>query len=426
DSELPSDEEFPSEETETQTESDEVSFANSDNTLTVVGWNYEQGMFTDYYKEFCAPSDLNVEFHSLDCIGYDTPEAITSYINSGSDMDLFFVEPDWMWSVAGDNGLAMPLSELGITEADYADAYPYTVEIGKNTDGVLMAAAPEICPGYYAFNCDLAFEYLGVATAKEMQEKVSDWDKFEATAEELKQASGGKVTMCATLDGLWKAFSTNTDYRWFNNGEIQTDQAQAFLTMARRFADNGYVDPNINQWTDDWFDLSQSQDNLGFFYTTWMLHPSGSYAFNNGEWSIVKGPDSFFWGGTWLCVASACDTKGAAADFLRTFTTNPETMHDFMNAQSFVADDGFYVCNNQKVVQSMVGSNVLLDGQDPYPVLDEVALGIRWDASKTTPYDLEIRNYLPYSYGIRFDEPDCEMLDYFADIVNSLHPELAE
>ncbi|MCR4646054.1 MAG: hypothetical protein K5695_11730 [Oscillospiraceae bacterium] len=409
---------------EEMTEAAEIDLENSNDTLTVLGWNIDQVQYTDHYAAHYAELGIDVDFKAIAYIGYEMPEQLQTYVNGGEDADLFMVEPDWMWQVAGDDGLAMPLSELGITEADYADAYPYAVEIGKDQNGELMAAAADICPGFYAYNADLAAEYLGVSTPEEMQAKVCDWQTFEATAEELKQASGGSVTITATIDGMWKAFSTNTDYSWVNDGNIVTDQAEVFLNIARRFSGNGYVDPELNQWTDDWFDLSQSDDTMGFFYSSWTLYPSGSYAYPSGNWKIVKGPDAFFWGGNWFCAASTCNSKAAAADFLRTFTIDKDRMQDFMLEQSDLFGDGYFISNNQKVIAALEGSSDLLGGQDPLPVMDEVAKSIRWDSTKASPYDLDIRSQFPFSYSIRYDEPDDELIQFYKDCVHCSYEEL--
>jgi hypothetical protein len=52
---------------------------------------------------------------------------------------------------------------------------------------------------------------------------------------------------------------------------------------------------------------------------------------------------------------------------------------------------GYYLSSNRKAVQNYMqthtSKSTLLGGQDPYPVLDKAAAGIRWDSSRTGKYD---------------------------------------
>jgi hypothetical protein len=51
-----------------------------------------------------------------------------------------------------------------------------------------------------------------VTSPEEMQEKISDWDKFENTAQELYNNTKGRVQIAATIGGMWQALSAVNDY----------------------------------------------------------------------------------------------------------------------------------------------------------------------------------------------------------------------
>ena len=349
-----------------------------------------------------------------------------TYLNSGEDIDIFCAEPDWIRLFIDDPAYTIPLSELGITEADFADSYPLAVELGKNSQGELMAATDFLSLGFFAYNTRLASECLGVDSPEEMQEKVADWDSFEQTAKEL-QDHGVKVT--ATLDGMWHSYAWNTDYSWVRDNRLMTGQAESFLTIARRFGENGYVDPTLNMWTDDWAEYAQSGNVLGYFYANWTLYPASSYAYSSGDtWNIVPGPDNFFWGGSMMCVAAQCNNKDTAADFLRTFTVDVDRIVPYMEALNKEQAQGFYMSSNRKAVerymQEIDGSCDLLGGQDPFPVLDAVASGIRWNSVVVSPYDLDMRNDFTYRHRDMDWRTDEEIMESFREEQYMLYPEL--
>ena len=224
-----------------------------------------------------------------------------------------------------------------------------------------------------------------------MQAKIADWDKFEATAEELKTASEGKVTVCATLGGMWQAYSTAQNAAWVDGTTIKTDVAKNFTAMAKKYVDNGYINSEIQQWTPDWYAQGQKDQTLGYFFSTWcltagnMLDQAGAAT---GDWKLVNGPQNYFWGGSWLCVSPNCNTATEAANFVRFFTVDADSM------EQYALDSGEFV-NNKAVMEKIVadGSNTndLLGGQDQFAVLKDVAAGIKMSDS-ISKYDQSLKD----------------------------------
>ena len=93
------------------------------------------------FDVYANHSDANVVYQNCGDNGADAAVKYATYLNSGDDVDLFVAEAGWILNYINDNSMSAPLSDLGITTADYADAYHYTVEIGTDNDGVLKAAS---------------------------------------------------------------------------------------------------------------------------------------------------------------------------------------------------------------------------------------------------------------------------------------------
>ena len=357
-----------------------VNLPDTDDTLTIVCWtDADLANMFDLYGG-------NAKYQNCGDNGGDA-----SYLNSGDDVDLFIAEAGWILNYINDDSFSAPLSDLGITEADYKDAYQYTVEIGTDNNGVLKGASWQAAAGGYAYNADLAEQYLGVTTPEDMQKKIGSWSDFEATAKELKEASDGKVTIAATIGGLWQAFSTAKNAAWVDGTTIKTDVAKEFTDMVKGYVDNGYIDPSVEQWSTDWTNVGLNGETLGYFYSTWCLGEGAQLEQNGGNagnWRIVLGPQTFFWGGSWLCVSPNCNTATEAANFIRQFTVDAESMEEY------ALYSGDFVNNKvamDKIVADGSNSNALLGGQDQFAILADVAAGIKMSDS-ITKYDQNLKD----------------------------------
>jgi len=367
----------------------EVSLPDTDDTLTIVCWTD-----TDLLNMFDIYTPVNGATPTFQKCGGNGSEAsveYANYLNSGDDVDLFVAEAGWILNYINDDSFSAPLSDLGITTADFADAYQYTVDIGTDNNGVLKAASWQAAAGGWAYNADLAKEYLGVEDEAAMQEKVADWDKFAATAQELHDATDGAVYMTASLGGLWQAFSTARNAAWVNGTTINTDTAKEFTELAKTYADNGYVDPTVEQWGTEWQNYGKDGKTLGYFFSTWCLGEGAQLeqnCGNAGNWKLVNGPQEYFWGGSWLCVSPNCNTATEAANFIRTFTCNAE------GAEEYALYSGDFANNKvamDKIVADGSNSNPLLGGQDQFAVLADVAAGIKMSDS-ITKYDQSLKD----------------------------------
>jgi ABC-type glycerol-3-phosphate transport system substrate-binding protein len=374
-------------------------------------------MFDVYGKD-------NVAYQNCGGNGTEASTQYATYLNSGDDVDLFVAEAGWILNYINDDTMSSPLSDLGISKDDYKDAYQYTVEIGTDNNGVLKAASWQAAAGCFAYNADIAKEQLGVETPEDMQAKISDWAGFEATAKELKEKTDGKVKMCATIGGLWQAFSTAKNAPWVEGTTIKTDVAKEFTDMVKGYVDNGYVNPDVQQWTTDWTNVGLNGETLGYFYSTWCLGEGAQLEQNGGNagnWRIVLGPQAFFWGGSWLCVSPNCNTATEASKFVKYFTSDAASM------EKYALYSGDFVNNKvamEKIVADGSNSNALLGGQDQFSVLVDVASGIKMSDS-ISKYDQNLKDSFLNVLKENINEDTDTILSKFTAQATADNPDLS-
>ncbi|MDE5793075.1 MAG: hypothetical protein K2H66_06075 [Oscillospiraceae bacterium] len=367
----------------------DISLPDTDDVLTIVCWTDSD--LSNMFDIYTTVQASEVKYQNCGGNGTEASTQYANYLNSGDDVDLFVAEAGWILNYINDDTMSAPLSDLGISTADYADAYQYTVEIGTDNNGVLKGASWQAAAGGWVYNADLAKEYLGVESEDDMQAKVSSWDNFKATAEELKTATDGAVTMTCTLPGLWQAYSTALNASWVDGTTINTSIAKDFTEMAKEYADNGYVDPSIEQWKTEWENWGKDGKTLGYFFSTWCLGEGAQLdtcCGTEGNWRIIQGPQEYFWGGSWLCVSPNCNTATEAANFIRTFTCNAGTMEEYALYSGDFANNKVAM---NKIIADGSNSNSSLGGQDQFAILADVAAGIKMSDS-ISKYDQNLKD----------------------------------
>ena len=380
----------------------------SEETLTILAWTGNSDI-KNMVKLFCQEkgySEDQIVIKGVGDNGEGARDQYAQYLSGDGDADLMCLEADWILQYINDDTLVAPLSDLGITEADYANAYDYTVQIGKDKNGVLKGASFQAAPGGFVYRTDLAEEYLGVKTPEEMQEKVKDWDTFMETAKTVYEASGNKTSLTATEGGLWQVYAANRTQPWVVDGKLVMDTAEDFFDVAKTMADNHYL-AGVPQWDPAWYQAGQDGTTMGYFFSTWCVTNSdGSQLWQAegvtkdddgnlsgptfGKYNICQGPTGYFWGGTWLAASTKCDTKDLATEFVKFFTTDADTMQKYAE---FTGDFTNNKVAMQAIIDAGTNKNDLLGGQDQFAVLADGANNIKMDGL-ITEYDSKIKSCL--------------------------------
>lgn len=242
--------------------------------------------------------------------------------------------------------------------------------------------------------------------------------------------------MLSGYDDAFRAYSNNTSAKWVNDkNEVVVDQQILnWIKQTKNYSTNGYNNGN-GLWSDGWQSDQGSTGNVfGFFYSTWGINFTllgnslddadapkevGNGLF--GEYRVVQGPASYYWGGTWIVGAKGTDNPTLVKDIMIKMTANPAI------AESITREVEDYTNNKTamtKIANDATYGSAFLGGQNHIALFTSAAQKI--DMSNASPYDQGLNE------GIQ-----TAMKDYFAgtstfdqawtrfkEIVGEKYPEL--
>ena len=346
-------------------------------------------------------------------------------------VDIFLIEADYAMKYTDPSvNVAMPLDELGITDADLSKQFQYTKDVVTDADGKIRGSSWQACSGGLIFNREIAKQVLGSDDLETVQAAVADWDAFNATAQKMKDA-GFKIV--ATANDTFRVYSNNVSGKWVQDGKIVVDDnVKKWADDSKALVDAGMTTTN-DMWSDDWSKGFQAPgDVFCYFGPAWLINfsmgadPSkeddGSIA-HAGGWGLVNGPQGFYWGGTWICAAQGTDNADIVKDIILNMTTNDDIMKDIAVKDSDCV-------NNKDVLTALATDetfgNAILGGQNPYQMLSDGAEKIdlsnlsEYDQACVEEYQNAMKNF--FDGNATYDEA----LAQFMKAVGEKHPELAQ
>lgn len=375
-------------------------------------WNTE---FQDRFKAFfedeglipegvtvnwiITPSDGGAYQQKLD-------EALLAQSGAAADdkVDLFLIEADYALKYVNSEYSANVFSDVGLTEADTADMYQYTKDICTDTSGNLKGVSWQACPGGLIYRRSIAKDVLGTDDPAAVQAALDSWEKFDAVAAQAKD-KGYYMTSGFVAD--YRVFSNNTSAPWVNeNDEIVFDPSiKQWIAQQKTYLDKGYTLPYDIWATESFNEAKEDGKAMCYFGPGWFfdfcLMPAtladaeaepavgnGSY----GDWGLVKGPQGFFWGGTWLCAATGSDNMDLTREIMKKLTCDKDTLVAITNKYADFT-------NNVKAMEELANSDYahpFLGGQNHIAVLLDSAQSI--DMSNITMYDQLLNEPLPAAF----------------------------
>ena len=349
----------------------------------------------DLYKT--THPDVKVKFTLVPTDVYASK--LKNAIQSGNAPDVFAIEEAFVRSFVEEPGVMADLEDLK-PDLEEMEILDYTLDIGTDFEGDLCAASWQAAPGAMFYRRSLAKEYLGTDDPKKVQEYFQDMDKFMETAEIIKQQSqGGCYTVCSP-DALSYIFMSKREKGWVQDDKaVVDDKILEFADFYKTMNDKGYAAQQA-PWSEGWFAgmSGQLKDVKGnpkeifcYFFPAWglfnTLMPNAASADGtqdtSGDWGVIQGPSSYYWGGTWLGVNEDSDNKEIAKEMVRYFTTDEEFL------KQWIKETNDYVAL-QKVMDYVTEgiSNDFLGGQNPYEVFLADAKSI--NGKLITSYDQEM------------------------------------
>ena len=321
-------------------------------------------------------------------------EALLAQESAAADdkIDIFLVEADYALKYV-DSDYTMDVKDLGLTDEDMADQYQYTKDIVTDSNGAIKGTTWQATPGLFAYRRSIAKDVLGTDDPDEVQAALSDWDKFNAVAE---QAAAKGYKMLSGYDDAYRTFSNNVSAPWVDGDAVNVDaNIMKWVEQTKDFTDKGYNN-KTSLWSAEWAaDQGPEGKVFGFFYSTWGINftllgnsladPDGAQEVGNGifgDYAVCYGPQPYYWGGTWICAATGTDNTELVADVMKQLTCNSDIMKQItLDTQDYTNT----VKGMTEIAEDPDFGSAFLGGQNHVALFLEAAQKI--DMSNISPYD---------------------------------------
>ena len=374
-----------------------------------------------------TPSADNAYQNKLD-------EALLAQDSAAADdkVDLFLIEADYALKYVNSDYSLDVYSDVGLTQDDTAAMYGYTKDVCTDSTGALKGLSWQACPAGLIYRRSIAEAVLGTSDPVEVQSKLDSWDKFEAVAADAKALG---YYMVSGYDDDYRVFSNNATKTWVDSSnKIQfDDNIIKWIEQTKKFTDEGYNNKAI-LWSDEqWAGAKTDGKVMCYFGPGWFfdfcLAPAtladseaaaepgnGSY----GDWAIVKGPQGYYWGGTWLCAAKGSDNLELTKQIMLTMTCDKDTLVNIVKTYNDLT-------NNEAAMTEIANSDfssAFLGGQNYISVLLDSAKSIKFISS---PYDQGCNEKLLEAMRGYFNGTATydEAMDNFYTLVLEKYPELS-
>ena len=265
--------------------------------------------------------------------------------------------------------------------------------------------------GNFAYRRSIAKDVLGTDDPDKVQEALSTWDKFDKVAE---QAAAKGYKMLSGYDDSYRVFSNNVSAPWVdsNNKIVIDDNIMKWVDQTKKYTDKGYNNKS-SLWDSTWAaDQGPSGKVFGFFYSTWGINftllgnslatpvkEGGKEEVGNGiygDYAVCEGPQSYYWGGTWICAAAGTDNANLVKDVMKTLCCDKATMKK-------ITEDTQDYTNTTSGMNEIASSNFksdFLGGQNHIKLF-----------AKSAP-KISMKNISSYDQGLN-EEFQKAMKDYF-------------
>ena len=393
--------------------------------FNIYAWNEEfKGFFEKYYQVpegvtvnwIIVPSDGGAYQNALD-------EALLNQENASADdkVDMFLAEADYILKYTGSE-LTQDVGALGVT--DFSNAYEYTVQAASDANGVVKGVSFQCCPSALIYRRSIAKDVLGTDDPAEVQEALSDWDKFAAVADQAKEKG---YYMTASFAATYRPFSNNASTPWVVDGALQIPaEVQQWIDLT-----DSMMEKEESLTSGIWEDECTAQmfaegKTMCYFGPAWYFNFSMGNAQDPekgcpGDWAICEGPMAHFWGGTWILAPAGTDNPTMVADVMNTF------INDEAVCEELVVNEAQFSNNqavNGKFAEDPAFGVEFLGGQTATAVFVEMAKNIKFENG--TIYDQLCNEGLQKNLQdfYRGGSTKDEALANFYKYINESYPEV--
>jgi hypothetical protein len=351
--------------------------------LVFYGWNEELKGFVETYYLADNPLPEGVTWAPLITTGTqeyqnktDAQLAADATSAAADKIDFFGAEFNYM-SRYVNIPYTMPLTSLGLTQAELDTQIPYTLGAGITTDGVYKAISFQSTPLLMFYRASIAEKVLGSSDPAVVGEAMKDWPAFEATAAKMKDA--GVKMMHGPSDIFYQFANASGEAIVATGSEKITVPAKwtEWVTYGKKLADDGLVGTGA-MWGGDWTTAMADGSTFCFSGPAWFINFTMADAVKGtdayGDYRATTGPVGTLWGGTWMFAGASTDNGDLVADIMRYMCTDTDTAASMAIATQNTP-------SNAAAFASMAAGGPdlgleILGGQNPYDIYAKAAESI--------------------------------------------------
>ena len=387
----------------------------------IYSWNTELGERLEYVYEAYPEIKDKVEYVNVgdSAIYQEKIDQLLQTPDAADYPDLIAFEAGYIMKYTNSD-YTLPVTDCGLTDADLAEMYPYTITIATDQrDNSLKGVSWQSCPGAFIYRTDLAESLLGVKSPEEMQAKISTWDDFLDTAREIKEKSGDATRILSSNGDLVNPFMSNKSQPWVDKeGVFHMDDAMLQYMDVVKALEQEDLTQKTTTWTEEWNAGPSGDSVFGYFGCTWFLHwtiksncggekvGEGTY----GLWNMTQGPAPYYWGGTWLGATKDCSDTALAGQIMKALCCDTEIM-------TKMSEETLDYVNNKAAMKTLSdagkGAYDFLGGQDFISVFSPLAEDV--DVSWMSAYDQKVNELLDTQiteYSLGNKDKDTAVADF--------------
>lgn len=218
----------------------------------------------------------------------------------------------------------MPYKDLGIDINNaifMSDIAPYSVKIGSNENGDVIALPYTSSAGFFIYRRSIAKKVFGTDDPKDIQAIIGgntgDTRKFLDAAIECSKKG---YPIVSSLGDLYLMYKYTNEPVYVDDKVYISENILNFFEDAKYLVQNKCIDPYKMQWMDTWFIAmkegyysakdSNYEDNVpqvfSYFGPMWFLQyviaTNVSYSISEKDWAVCNSPKGFYWGEVQICV----------------------------------------------------------------------------------------------------------------------------
>lgn len=413
--------------TEEAAATDDSNVSTSTEKFYIYSWNTELDERLKFFRDAYPQYADRIEYVNVgdDKVYQEKIDGLLGTPDSKDYPDLFAAEASYIKKYTNSD-YTLPVTDLGITADDYANQYPYTLEVPVDQrSGAIKGLSWQACPGSMMYRRDLAKKYLGTDDPEKVQEFFKDWPTFLDTARKINKDSNGATKILSGNDDVQRVYLGSKATPWVDDkGNFTIDQQVLDYMDTYKILEEEDLTNKTTQWTEQWNSNCANDSTFAYFGCTWFLHWTikahcggekvGEGTF--GKWAMCQGPSTYYWGGTWLCASQSCSDKELAGLIMKTLCCDTDVMYN-------MAKETLDYVNNKASVQKMIdeglGSYEFLGGQDFLAVFSPLAEDV--DVSWMSAYDQKITDQLDVQvkeYATGKKDKETAIADFKKGVLN--------